>query len=109
MPKISKPLYPPTQSLLRHLGERIKTARLRRRFSIVTVCKRAGMSRPTLTKIEKGDPAPTMGNYLQVLRVLGLEKDISLVARDDELGRKLQDEQLPMRRRAPKQTKKEAS
>jgi hypothetical protein len=43
-----------------------------------------------------------MGSYVQVLRVLGLERDLALIAKDDPLGRALQDEALPARRRAPK-------
>lgn len=43
-----------------------------------------------------------MATWIQVLFVLGLEKDIELVGRDDELGRKLQDLKLPIRRRARK-------
>jgi hypothetical protein len=36
---------------------------------------------------------------VRALRVLGLDGDLDLLARDDVLGRKLQDEQLPPRRR----------
>lgn len=67
-----------------------------------TVAARAGITRQTLTKIEDGAPSVTMGNYLQVLAVLGLEKDMHMVARDDVLGRRLQDAELPQRQRAPR-------
>ncbi len=67
-----------------------------------TVCARADLSRPTLYKIESGNPAVTLGSYAQVLRVLGFERDLGLVAGDDVLGRSLQDEALPARRRAPR-------
>ena len=88
--------------LLVELGENIRLARLRRGFSMELVAERAGMSRTTLRSIEKGEPAVTLGSYANVLHSLGLHDDLGLLARDDELGRKLQDAKLPTRRRAPK-------
>ncbi|MBI5484071.1 MAG: helix-turn-helix transcriptional regulator [Deltaproteobacteria bacterium] len=84
------------------LGQRLKDARLRRRFSMETVCARADISRPTLYKVENGDPSVAMGIYVQVLRVLGMVEDLSLIAKEDVLGRRLQDESLPQRKRAPR-------
>ncbi len=84
------------------MGENIKLARLRRKLSSGQVSERAGISRPTLLSIEKGNPGVSMGTYIQVLFVLGLEKDIHAVARDDILGRKLQDAKLIVGKRAPK-------
>ena len=95
-------LYPESQKKAIALGQRLKDARLRRRFSMETVCVRADISRPTLGKIEQGDPSVAFGNYVQVLRVLGLLDDLSLLAKEDVLGRRLQDEALPQRRRAPR-------
>lgn len=77
-------------------------ARLRRRFSMETVCARANISRPTLYKIERGDPSVAIGLYVQVLRVLGLLEDLAFIAKEDLLGRRLQDESLPNRKRAPR-------
>lgn len=84
------------------MGENIKLARLRRKLSSEQVAERAGIGRSTLVKIEQGHPGVGIGNYLNVLRVLGLEQDFLLLAKDDELGRKLQDAQLITRERAPK-------
>jgi transcriptional regulator with XRE-family HTH domain len=104
MPKPASTLYPSSLRTLTALGQRLKDARLRRRFSAETVAARAGITRQTLSRIEAGAPSVTMGNYFQVLAVLGLEKDIHLVARDDVLGRRLQDAELPQRQRAPRRT-----
>ena len=95
-------LYPAWQKLLTDLGENLRLARLRRKFSTEQVAERAGISRPTLVQIEKGEASVAMGNYIKVLAVLGLEKDIALLANDDLLGRKLQDAELTVRERAPK-------
>ncbi|MEX0812730.1 MAG: helix-turn-helix transcriptional regulator [Chitinophagales bacterium] len=95
-------LLPKTQRILTELGENIKLARLRRRLSSAQVAERAGMGRSTLVKIEKGNRGVSIGYYLSVLKVLGLEKDFLLLAKDDELGRKLQDIDLITRKRAPK-------
>ena len=97
-------LLPKAQKVVSELGENIKLARLRRKYSSQQVSERANISRPTLLSIEKGNPNVSIGAYIKVLTVLGLEKDIIEVARDDELGRRLQDANLLVRERAPKRT-----
>ena len=104
MSKRSITTYPSAAKELVSLGQRLRDARLRRRFSMETVCVRADISRPTLYKVENGDPSVAMGIYVQVLRVLGLVEDLGLLAKEDLLGRRLQDEALPRRQRAPKKT-----
>jgi len=100
-------LLPSVQKVLTELGENIKLARLRRGLSSELVAERAGISRATLVNVEKGSPSVAMGIYMSVLNSLGLEKDMLLVAKDDELGRKLQDLQLVTRKRAPKTNKED--
>ena len=100
--KASFVLLPHLQKLLTVTGQNIRMARLRRRFSTQLVAERANISRPTLKSIEDGEPTVSMGAYLQVLFVLGLEDDITLLGRDDVLGRKLQDAGLLVKQRAPK-------
>ena len=103
MSKKATILLPQTQEILNQMGEQIRLARLRRHLSAELVAERAGISRMTLSNIEKGSPSVAIGNYAAVLHALnGMDKDLLLVAKDDELGRKLQDLELPTRRRAPK-------
>ena len=60
-------------------------------------------SHATLVSIEKGVPTVSIGAYAAVLHALNnMDSDLLLVAKDDELGRKLQDLTLPTRKRAPK-------
>jgi transcriptional regulator with XRE-family HTH domain len=86
------------------LGENIRKARLRRAYSSETVAQRAGISRKTLYRVERGDPAVALGIYARVLQALGLENDLASIAADDALGRKLQDAGLEPKRRAPKRS-----
>jgi transcriptional regulator with XRE-family HTH domain len=85
------------------MGEQIKLARLRRKLSSELVAERAGISRQTLNSIERGASTVAIGSYAAVLHALNnMDSDLLLVAKDDELGRKLQDLELPTRKRAPK-------
>ncbi|SMD32244.1 Helix-turn-helix [Reichenbachiella faecimaris] len=95
-------LLPKTSQIIEIVGEQIKLARLRRKLSGERVAERAGIGRSTLISIEQGKPSVGIGHYLNVLKVLGLEKDFLLLAKDDVLGRKLQDAGLSTKVRAPK-------
>jgi transcriptional regulator with XRE-family HTH domain len=95
-------ILPKTMRIMSELGQNIKLARLRRKLSAEQIAERANISRPTLSAIEKGSPTVSIGSYLLVLQVLGLEKDFLLVAKDDELGRKLQDAEISTSNRSPK-------
>lgn len=94
-------MFPSQTKLLAALGERLRLARLRRRIGIDLMCERARVSRMTLYRIEEGSAAVSLGMYLNVLAVLHLESDLALLARDDAIGRMLQDQALPPRRRGP--------
>ena len=102
-------LLPKAQKALSTFGENLKLARLRRKYSTQQVSERANISRPTLLSIEKGNPNVNIGAYIKVLFVLGLEKDIAQLAKDDTLGRRLQDANLMVKARAPKTKKTEST
>jgi len=87
---------------MKELGDNLRLARLRRRLPAHLLAERAGMSRTTLRAIEKGEAGVTMGAYANVLHCLGLENDLILLARDDLLGRKLQDAGLSTKPRTSK-------
>ena len=84
------------------VGEQIKLARLRRNLSIAQVAERATCSPLTVSRIEKGVPTVAIGIYLRVLYTLQLDDDILSLAKDDELGRALQDMNMIPRKRASK-------
>ena len=103
MKKKSVVLMPKTLEILKTMGEQIKLARLRRRLPADLVAERAGISRATLWSIEKGAPSVSIGMYAAVLYSLNnMDSDLLKIAKDDELGRKLQDLELLTPKRAPK-------
>ncbi len=92
------------KSVLRKLGADIKNARLRRRITMKIQSERAGISRITLSKIEKGDSGVSIGAYTSVLYAMGMEDKIKnlLDLSTDVIGQYLADEQLPKRVRYSK-------
>ena len=88
MGKKAPVVMPKTARIFATMGEQIKLARLRRNIPVQLVSDRADISRRTLISIEKGCPTVSIGMYAAVLHTLnGLDKDVLLVAKDDELGK----------------------
>lgn len=100
MSKKTNLMYPSMKKNLELMGEQIKLARLRRELSASLVCERAGISRATLWQIEKGTSTVSIGSYAAVLHALGgMDKDLALIAKDDETGRIFQDLKLKTKKR----------
>ena len=95
-------LLPKEKRILENLGENIKLARLRRKLTAEQVADRANISRKTLWHIEKGSEHISIGMVLQVLSVLGFKNELAEIAKDDLLGRKLQDMDLITKKRGSK-------
>ena len=102
MGRSKTPLLPQQERRLRQMGEQIKLARLRRKLPMELVAQRAGVSAQSVAAVERGASSVAFGIYANVLMALGLQDDILLIAKDDILGRTLQDQELTIPRRAPK-------
>ena len=98
-------LLPQQTNRLKNMGEQIRFARLRRKLSMELIAERAGISRQTVGAVEKGSPSVSIGILANVLLALGLHEDILLIAKDEILGRTLQDLNVKVHERAPKREK----
>lgn len=74
------------QQLLLQLGARLRHPRVKRGLTTTQLAQQARISRMTLSAVEAGAPAPTMGTYLRVMGVLGVSQDLALVASDTLQG-----------------------
>ena len=63
-------------AILRHLGERLKRRRLDQNMTQQTLADQAGLSRPTISDIGRGNPA-ALRTLIRILRVLGLLDELN--------------------------------
>ncbi len=89
----------PVRKALRKLGQDIRDARRRRRIPTAIMAERASISRTTLNKVEKGDAGVSLGNYANVLFVLGMAERLGELVdvKTDVVGLDLEEERLPQR------------
>ena len=73
MPARAPPLPDRATLVLRTLGRRIRESRKASGLAATSVAEAAGMSRVTLSRIERGEPSVTMGAYLNAAIALGLD------------------------------------
>ena len=97
----------PVRQAVRKLGQDVRDARLRRRIQTAIMAERASISRTTLNKIENGDPGVSLGNYANVLFVLGMSERLGdlVDVKTDTVGLGLEEERMPQRIRKPRQNK----
>ena len=73
------------------------------------VAQRASISKPTLIRVERGDPGVSIASYATVLFVMGMADRLADLVdpKNDPVGLQLEEENLPQRvrgRRRPKPT-----
>ncbi|CAB3788728.1 helix-turn-helix transcriptional regulator [Pararobbsia alpina] len=99
-PKSSKqPLPLPVQRALRKLGNDLALARRRRHMTQASVAERIGASRPTIQRMEQGDPRVPIHFIARAMYLFGeidAINELMDTARDD-IGLTLMDAQLPQR------------
>ena len=86
-------------ALLPVLGQRVRTVRARRRWSMEMLAERVGVGRRTVARMEKGDPGIALGVFLTTLWTLGLWETVTDLADPsaDKVGEFLEKQRLPER------------
>ena len=69
--------------------------------------QRASISKPTLIKVERGDPGVSIRSYATVLFVMGMADRLSdlIDPKNDPVGLQLEEEHLPQRIRGARKRK----
>ncbi len=105
--KLKRPAQPiplPVERALRKLGNDLALARRRRHLTQVSLAERIGASRPTIQRMEQGDPRVPMHFIARAMYVFGeidaLNKLMDTSA--DDIGLTLMDDKLPKRVRSTK-------
>jgi transcriptional regulator with XRE-family HTH domain len=76
--KVSR-LSPASREALEVLGWAIRAGRLQRRWTVAELAERVGVSRPTVAKVERGDPTVAIGTFFEAATLVG----VPLFADDD--------------------------
>jgi hypothetical protein len=99
MARTTPPLPLPVQRALKKLGSDIRDARRRRRIQTQVMADRLQVSKPTLRRLEKGDPSVGIGSYATALYVLGMIERLGSLAdlSHDPVGQQIAAEDLPQR------------
>lgn len=94
----------PVRAGLKKLGRDLADARKRRRISTAIMAERARISRPTLVRLERGDPNVSIGIFATVAFILGMHERLADLAdaSHDRIGLDLEAESLPKRIDGPR-------
>jgi transcriptional regulator with XRE-family HTH domain len=65
---------------IRALGKRIRQARINRKWRQADLVSRSGLSRSTIDAIERGSPTTSISSYFHVLWIMGLDRELDLIA-----------------------------
>jgi transcriptional regulator with XRE-family HTH domain len=98
----------PVSRALHRLGHDIKDARRRRRIPMAIAAERASVSKPTIIRVERGDPTVSIASYATVLYVLGMADRLGDLAapKNDPVGLQLEEENLPQRIRGARKQRR---
>lgn len=83
-------LSPATQEALQLLGISVRTGRIRRGWTLVSLAERLGVSKPTVIRIERGDARVAIGTVFEAATLVGValfDPDPAVRARHAELKR----------------------
>lgn len=69
---MAKTIAPQARAAARALGAQVAAARRRRRWTAARLAEQAGISIPTLRKVERGDTSVTLGTALEVATLVGV-------------------------------------
>lgn len=72
MPRTTPHLSSYAVEAARLLGLQVAQGRRERRWTITELAERAGVSRPTVRKVEKGDPTVSIGVAFEVAALVGV-------------------------------------
>lgn len=64
--------HPQTLDAAQLLGLEVAATRRERRWSVIELCERVGISPVTLRKIERGDPSVQLGSAFEAATLLGI-------------------------------------
>ena len=89
---MARPSSPLTRQAARLLGSRVRLARRQRRWTVVDLAERVGVSPVTIRKVERGDLTVALGTAFEAAALVGVT-----LFDDDPARRVLEAEQVAAR------------